>query len=207
MRRAESADGARYGSRAVQPRRLSVRREAARLARDTAYGRRARAYYRAAAPAAQIRRSQRADRSDGGGNPKRHARAARRCAGRPRGAQRRATRALVDGALLEWHRREDKAAWWEFFRLRDLSAEDYEEERSALTGLTFNATIGGTARRPVNRYAFPPQEHDVRRRDEACMPPDGDVIGEIVEPSTSARTRSTFSTRATARPSGPNGSS
>jgi predicted RecB family nuclease len=82
--------------------------------------------------------------------------------------------------LLEWHRREDKAAWWEYYRLRDLAAEDYEEERSALAGLTFVASVGGTARVPVNRYSFPPQDHDIRRKDEACMPPDGDTLGEIV---------------------------
>ncbi len=81
--------------------------------------------------------------------------------------------------LLEWHRREDKAAWWEYYRLRDLPLEDYEEERSALTGLTFIETVGGTARRPVNRYSFPPQDHDVRRKDEVCVPPLGARIGEI----------------------------
>ena len=36
--------------------------------------------------------------------------------------------------LLEWHRREEKAAWWEYFRLLDLPLEDYEDERSALAG-------------------------------------------------------------------------
>src|SRR5262249_21391883 len=32
--------------------------------------------------------------------------------------------------LLEWHRREDKAAWWEYYRLKDLKPDDYEDERS-----------------------------------------------------------------------------
>jgi uncharacterized protein len=81
--------------------------------------------------------------------------------------------------LLEWHRREDKAAWWEYFRLRDLPLEDYEDERSALAGLELVATVGGTARRPVHRYRFPPQEHDVRRGDTACAPPDGKSIGKV----------------------------
>ncbi|HZF27786.1 MAG TPA: TM0106 family RecB-like putative nuclease [Gammaproteobacteria bacterium] len=84
------------------------------------------------------------------------------------------------GHLLEWHRREDKAAWWEYFRLRDLPPDDYEEERSALAGLTFVGTVGGTPRVPVNRYSFPPQDHDIRRKDAACVPPEGDEIGEIV---------------------------
>jgi uncharacterized protein len=81
--------------------------------------------------------------------------------------------------LLEWHRREDKAAWWEFFRLRDLPLEDYAEERSALTGLEFLTTAGGTARRPIHRYSFPAQDHDLRRGDDVCVPPDGAQIGRI----------------------------
>jgi predicted RecB family nuclease len=81
--------------------------------------------------------------------------------------------------LLEWHRREDKAAWWEYFRLRDLPLEDYEEERSALVGLQFVETVGGSPRKPIHRYAFPPQEHDLRRGDSVCTPPDGKTIGKI----------------------------
>src|SRR5262249_40605767 len=34
--------------------------------------------------------------------------------------------------LLEWHRREEKAPWWEFFRLRALSDEELLEERCAI---------------------------------------------------------------------------
>src|SRR5690606_31879176 len=82
--------------------------------------------------------------------------------------------------LLEWHRREDKAAWWEFYRLRDLPLEDYTEERSTLASLRFVETVGGTARRPIERYAFLPQDHDVRSKDKACLPPEGDTLGEIV---------------------------
>jgi predicted RecB family nuclease len=90
--------------------------------------------------------------------------------------------------LLEWHRREEKAAWWEYYRLRDLPLEDYEEERSALAGLMFVATVGGTARVSVNRYSFPAQDHDIRRKDEACTPPDGDVLGEVVAVDVGAHT-------------------
>jgi uncharacterized protein len=81
--------------------------------------------------------------------------------------------------LLEWHRREEKAAWWEYFRLLELPLEDYDDERSALAGLKFSATVGGSPRRPIHRYTFPPQEHDVRRGDEVCVPPTGRVIGKI----------------------------
>jgi AAA domain len=64
--------------------------------------------------------------------------------------------------ILDWHRREEKAAWWEYFRLCDLSAEDLLEERAALSGLTFIETVGGTAKAPVHRYSFPLQDTDLR---------------------------------------------
>lgn len=64
--------------------------------------------------------------------------------------------------MLEWHRREDKATWWEFFRLRDLTAAELIDEKSALSGLTFDAVVGGTAAAPIHRYRFPPQDTDVR---------------------------------------------
>jgi len=35
--------------------------------------------------------------------------------------------------LLDWHRREDKAVWWEYFRLRDLPDEDLLDERDVQT--------------------------------------------------------------------------
>jgi hypothetical protein len=36
---------------------------------------------------------------------------------------------------LDWHRRENKASWWEYFRLGDLPAEDLEVQELALEGL------------------------------------------------------------------------
>jgi len=90
--------------------------------------------------------------------------------------------------LLEWHRREDKAAWWEYFRLRDLPLEDYESERSALAGLTFVETAGGTHTRPVHRYSFPTQDHDIRKGDCACLPFANHDLGEVVDLDVAAHT-------------------
>ncbi|TCP96368.1 uncharacterized protein C8J46_10963 [Sphingomonas sp. PP-F2F-A104-K0414] len=65
--------------------------------------------------------------------------------------------------LLDFHRREEKAGWWEFFRLADLDADELVEERAAIGGgLELRGTVGGTAKCPVHRYAFGPQETDVR---------------------------------------------
>lgn len=63
---------------------------------------------------------------------------------------------------LDWHRREQKAVWWEYFRLSDLAADDLLDERAGLSGLTFVGSQGGTARAPIHRYTFPPQETELR---------------------------------------------
>jgi uncharacterized protein len=67
--------------------------------------------------------------------------------------------------LLDWHRREDKAPWWEFFRLAALTPEELLDEKAAVSGLQFVSRIGGTKRSPIDRYAYPPQETDVREGD------------------------------------------
>jgi uncharacterized protein len=90
--------------------------------------------------------------------------------------------------LLQWHRREDKAAWWEYFRLRDLPLDGYEDERSALAGLSFLATVGGTHTRPIQRHSFPAQDHDVRKGDKACLPLTGNELGDIVAIDVAAHT-------------------
>ena len=69
---------------------------------------------------------------------------------------------------IDWHRREEKAVWWEFFRLADLSLEDLREERAGLASLTFIGAVGGTARAPIHRYRFPPQETELRGGEELC---------------------------------------
>lgn len=63
---------------------------------------------------------------------------------------------------LDWHRRELKSAWWEFFRLSDLSAESLLDERYGITGLVFRGAVGGTTRAPIHRYQFPQQEVELR---------------------------------------------
>lgn len=59
---------------------------------------------------------------------------------------------------LEYFRREDRCAWWEFFRLHDLDTEELFDERKAIAGLTFERVLAGTARCPVHSYRYPMQE-------------------------------------------------
>jgi predicted RecB family nuclease len=58
--------------------------------------------------------------------------------------------------MLEWHRREEKSAWWEYFRLCDLSDDELQEDKSALGGLKFVGEIGRIKRSIIYRYSFPP---------------------------------------------------
>ena len=80
--------------------------------------------------------------------------------------------------ILDWHRREKKALWWEFFRLADLAAEELLDERAGLAGLSFASVTGGTAKVPVHRYHFPPQETELRG-DEDLRNVGGAKLGKV----------------------------
>ena len=67
---------------------------------------------------------------------------------------------------LDYFRREDRCAWWEFFRLHQLDDDELLEERKAAVGLEFVEVAGGTEKCPVHRYSFPPQEVSFSEGDE-----------------------------------------
>jgi uncharacterized protein len=77
--------------------------------------------------------------------------------------------------LLDWHRREMKATWWEYFRLDDLSADDLRDEKRGLADLQLVGTVGGTAKCPIHRYQFSEQDFDVRNDDELRSVADEDL--------------------------------
>ena len=64
--------------------------------------------------------------------------------------------------LLDWHRRENKASWWEGFRLAKLDHEALMDERAGLAGLEFVERLGVERNIPVDRYAFEKQEMEAR---------------------------------------------
>ena len=68
--------------------------------------------------------------------------------------------------MLEWHRREDRAVWWEYFRLRDLTDEEMLDERSAIAGLKLMKRLEKVKKSHVDRYSYPRQETDVRVGDD-----------------------------------------
>ena len=89
--------------------------------------------------------------------------------------------------ILDWHRRENKAVWWEYFRLSALSADELLDERAGLSGLEFIGSVGGTAKAPVHRYRFPPQDTDLRG-DEDLRRVGGDRFGKVATISLEDRT-------------------
>lgn len=88
--------------------------------------------------------------------------------------------------MLDWHRREGKAPWWEYFRLAALDDEELIDEQAGVAGLKFVDTVGGTARYPVHRYRFPPQDLDLEE-DDALFQVGGDPLGSVVAVDTQAR--------------------
>jgi uncharacterized protein len=87
---------------------------------------------------------------------------------------------------LDWHRREEKTVWWEYFRLSGLSSDDLFDERAALSGLTFVSNAGGTAKAPIHRYRFPAQETELRGG-ESLHRAGGEKVGKIEDISLDSR--------------------
>lgn len=90
--------------------------------------------------------------------------------------------------LLDWHRREAKASWWEYFRLCDLAEEDLFDEPSAVAGLDFiqraevvrNKRTGKPTGSVIDRYHYPPQEIEILRGNEVRVT-NGKSFGKVVQ--------------------------
>ena len=83
--------------------------------------------------------------------------------------------------LLGWHRREDKATWWEFFRLMSLTPEELVDESEAIGGLEPVVMVEDAGiDKQVWRYRYPTQEFDLGRGEvydvgRAAALPDGEL--------------------------------
>ena len=89
--------------------------------------------------------------------------------------------------LIDWHRREVNAEWWEFFRLRGLPEEDLFDERDAVAGLQFvnrveiirrvdnNKPTGSV----IDRYSYPLQEIEIGGKGKLRLQ-DDTPFGEVV---------------------------
>ena len=82
--------------------------------------------------------------------------------------------------LLEWHRREDKSAHWEYFRLCELTDDELQEDGAALGGLTYEGVVGQEKQSLVHRYRFPPQDHAIDRARDIDDPRTKKAAGTLV---------------------------
>lgn len=98
--------------------------------------------------------------------------------------------------LIDWHDREDKVAWWEYFRLRELSEDDLLDEPMAVAGLQFverfgpvaHAKTGKPTTAVMDRYRYPPQEVEIRPPAELKRPLDGRKFGDVIAVDRAAHT-------------------
>lgn len=89
---------------------------------------------------------------------------------------------------LDWHRREEKAGWWEYFRLAALLPEELTDEKSGLAGLQHIDTVGSSKTGiPTDRYRFAPQDTDIRVGDD-LRDSDGFGFGKVEDVSLDDRT-------------------
>lgn len=72
--------------------------------------------------------------------------------------------------LLDFHRREEKVGWWEFFRLAALPEDEREDAREVVSGLTWIDARPDTGDTRVHRYRFVPQETSLRAGDPVLLP-------------------------------------
>jgi uncharacterized protein len=82
--------------------------------------------------------------------------------------------------LLEWHRREDKSMWWEYYRLCSLTDEELIEDKNALGGLVYVRVVEETKTAFIRRYEFPIQDHSIDRALEVHDPDTESSAGTLV---------------------------
>lgn len=87
-------------------------------------------------------------------------------------------------ALLDYHRREDRPAWWRWFDLRSRTVDELVDATDALGRLEYVRDVEERSKSIVRRYRYPPQEHKFSVGDEPVDPwgNDGEPqgAGEIV---------------------------
>jgi uncharacterized protein len=83
--------------------------------------------------------------------------------------------------LLEWHRREEKSAWWKYFELCSFTDEQLQEDKSALGGLVYEGIVGQVKKSLIHRYRFPLQDHSIDRAAAVHDPKTQKSAGEVVE--------------------------
>ncbi len=96
--------------------------------------------------------------------------------------------------LLDWHRRESRAEWWEYFRLLELPEDELFDEPQAIAGLEFIERVevvlnkkGKPTGSVIDRYRYPVQEVEIRRGDELKLKSE-EKFGEVASVNRAQRT-------------------
>jgi predicted RecB family nuclease len=82
-------------------------------------------------------------------------------------------------SMLGYFRQEEKNAWWEHYRLRDLPVDEWLGERQMLAGLEFVEAVpkAKNQRNERRRYRFPPQEYSIKPGEKAFFTQHEDPAG------------------------------
>ena len=88
--------------------------------------------------------------------------------------------------LLEWHWREEKVTYWEYYRLVEMGSEELVDEKVGVGGLRFEGIVGGTSDCPIHEYSFPHQEVSLEEGDSLY---EGDVKVGTLDALTQAERR------------------
>jgi predicted RecB family nuclease len=60
--------------------------------------------------------------------------------------------------LLDWHRREARSQWWDYFRRHKLTDEELVADSEAIGSLRYDGEVGQVRRSVVHRYRFDPTQ-------------------------------------------------
>ena len=79
--------------------------------------------------------------------------------------------------FLDWYRREEKALWWEHYRLMELEPDELLDERKAICYLRYTGNSYQEKRSRVDIYDFPPQEADIK--EDSVKNLNGEGVGTV----------------------------
>jgi predicted RecB family nuclease len=100
--------------------------------------------------------------------------------------------------LLDFHRRENKATYWEGFRLGDLDDDDLLDERAGISGLKFKERLKVERNIPTDRYSFERQETEARVDKDLYYGAEVSKFGCVVDVDLAALTIDVKKTKKTA---------
>jgi predicted RecB family nuclease len=99
--------------------------------------------------------------------------------------------------LLDFHRRENKASYWEGYRLADLDDDQLLEDRAGIAGLTFVKRLSVDKKISTDRYLFAKQETEARCDKKLYYGKEREQLGTVVEMDLAALTVDIKKTRKT----------